>query len=255
MEPVLSFDPRTGESRGQVAVEADAAAVDAAVRAADATLDALADRSVRTALLRAAADAVESRADELIATADAETALGVPRLTGELARVAYQFRFFADIVADGSYLGVVHDAPDPAAVPPRPDLRRWKVPLGTVAVFAASNFPFAFSVPGGDTASALAAGCPVVVKAHPDHPATSELAAAAIRDAAEKVGLPADVLTLVHGRQAGVDLVQHPLIMAVGFTGSIPGGRALFDLAAARPARSRSTASWAASTPSWSPSG
>ena len=159
----------------------------------------------------------------------------MPRLTGELARVAYQFRFFADIVDDGAFLGVVIDAPDPAAVPPRPELRRWKVPLGTVGVFAASNFPFAFSVPGGDTASALAAGCPVVVKAHPDHPETSELAAAAIRAAAEQVGLPANVLTLVHGYQAGADLVRHPLISAVGFTGSIPGGRALFDLAVARP--------------------
>jgi NADP-dependent aldehyde dehydrogenase len=235
MEPVLSIDPRTGQSRGQVAVEADAAAVDAAVRAASATLDALAGRPGRAALLRAAADAVESRATELIAAADAETALGVPRLTGELARVAYQFRFFASIVEDGTYLGIVIDEPDPAAVPPRPELRRWKVPLGTVAVFGASNFPFAFSVPGGDTASALAAGCPVVVKAHPDHPETSELAAATIRDAAAKTGLPADVLTLVHGRQAGADLVRHPLIGAVGFTGSVPGGRALFDLAAARP--------------------
>jgi NADP-dependent aldehyde dehydrogenase len=236
MEPVLSRDPRTGESRGQVAVEADTAAVDAAVRAAHATLDALADRSSRAALLRAAADGVESRAAELIAAADAETALGVPRLTGELARVAYQFRFFADIVDDGAFLGVVIDSPDPSAVPPRPELRRWKVPIGTVAVFAASNFPFAFSVPGGDTASALAAGCPVVVKAHPDHPQTSELAAETIQAAAEKVGLPPSVLTLIHGYQAGADLVRHPLISAVGFTGSIPGGRALFDLAAARPA-------------------
>jgi NADP-dependent aldehyde dehydrogenase len=235
MEPVLSRDARTGESRGQVAVEADAAAVDAAVRAAHATLDALADRTRRAALLRAAADAVEARADELIASADAETALGVPRLTGELARVAYQFRFFADIVDDGAFLGVVIDQPDPSAVPPRPELRRWKVPIGTVAVFAASNFPFAFSVPGGDTASALAAGCPVVVKAHPDHPQTSALVAETLRAAAEKAGLPADVLTLVHGYQAGIDLVRHPLIAAVGFTGSIPGGRALFDLAAARP--------------------
>jgi NADP-dependent aldehyde dehydrogenase len=234
-EPVLSRDARTGEIRAQIGVEADAAAVDAAVRAADATRDALADRPRRAALLRAAAETVEARADALIAAADAETALGVPRLTGELARVAYQFRFFAGIAEGGGYLGVVIDPPDPAAVPPRPELRRWKVPIGTVAIFAASNFPFAFSVPGGDTASALAAGCPVVVKAHPDHPETSELAAAAIRDAAVKVGLPADVLTLVHGRQAGVDLVRHPLISAVGFTGSIPGGRALFDLAAARP--------------------
>ncbi|HEY1822467.1 MAG TPA: aldehyde dehydrogenase (NADP(+)) [Trebonia sp.] len=236
MEPVLSRDPRTGETRAQVGVEADTAAVDAAVRAAHATLDALADRSKRSALLRAAADGVESRAAELIAAADAETALGVPRLTGELARVAYQFRFFADIVDDGAFLGVVVDQPDPSAVPPRPELRRWKVPIGVVAVFAASNFPFAFSVPGGDTASALAAGCPVVVKAHPDHPQTSELVAETIRAAAEKVGLPADVLILVHGYQAGVDLVRHPLTAAVGFTGSIPGGRALFDIASARPA-------------------
>jgi NADP-dependent aldehyde dehydrogenase len=217
-------------------MEAGPADVDAAVRAAHATAGALAERLLRAELLRAAADTVEARAESLISAADAETALGVPRLTGELARVAYQFRFFADIAADGGFLGVVIDSPDPAAVPPRPELRRWKVPIGTVAVFAASNFPFAFSVPGGDTASALAAGCPVVVKAHPDHPETSELAAAAVRAAAAKVGLPEDVLTLVHGRQAGVDLVRHPLISAVGFTGSVPGGRALFDLAAARPA-------------------
>jgi NADP-dependent aldehyde dehydrogenase len=235
MEPVLSRDPRTGEVRAHVGVQADTAAVDAAVRAAYATVDLLADRSKRSALLRAAADGVEARAAELIAAADAETALGVPRLTGELARVAYQFRFFAGIVDDGAFLGVVVDEPDPSAVPPRPALRRWKVPIGAVAVFAASNFPFAFSVPGGDTASALAAGCPVVVKAHPDHPETSELAAATIRDAAAKAGLPADVLVLIHGYQAGADLVRHPLISAVGFTGSIPGGRALFDLAAARP--------------------
>jgi NADP-dependent aldehyde dehydrogenase len=235
MEPVLSRDPRTGESRGQVAVEADAAAVDAAVRGARASLDALAGRPGRAALLRAWAEAVEARAAELIAAADAETALGVPRLTGELARIAYQFRFFADIVEDGAFLGVVIDQPDPTAAPPRPELRRWKVPIGPVAVFAASNFPFAFSVPGGDTASAIAAGCPVVVKAHPDHPATSELVAQTLRAAAEKAGLPADVLTVLHGYQAGVDLVRHPLTAAVGFTGSIPGGRALFDLAAARP--------------------
>jgi NADP-dependent aldehyde dehydrogenase len=236
MEPVLSRDPRTGESRGQVAVEADAAAVDAAVRAAQGALDALADRPARAALLRAWAAAVEAHAAELVAAADAETALGEPRLSGELARVAYQFRFFADIVDDGAFLGVVIDPPDPSAVPPRPELRRWKVPIGVVAVFAASNFPFAFSVPGGDTASAVAAGCPVVVKAHPDHPATSELVAGTLRAAAEKAGLPADVLSVVHGYQAGIDLVRHPQVAAVGFTGSIPGGRALFDLAAARPA-------------------
>lgn len=235
VEPVFSHDPRTGEPRGQVAVEADAAAVDAAVRAAHASFDALADRAVRVELLRTAATRLEARAAELVAAADAETALGTPRLTGELARTVYQLRFFADIVAEGRYLEVQLDAPDATAVPPRPDLRRWQTPIGVVGVFSASNFPFAFSVPGGDTASALAAGCPVVVKAHPDHPETSELAAAEIRAAAEQVGLPADVLVLVHGREAGVELVRHPLLAAVGFTGSVPGGRALFDLAVSRP--------------------
>ncbi|MBI0383229.1 aldehyde dehydrogenase family protein, partial [Streptomyces albiflaviniger] len=119
--------------------------------------------------------------------------------------------------------------------PPWPDLRRYKLPLGVVAVYAASNFPLAFSVPGGDTASALAAGCPVVVKAHPDHPATSEVAASALRRAAERVGVPVDVIAVVHGFDAGLELVKHPLIAAAGFTGSVRGGRALHDAAASRP--------------------
>lgn len=234
--PVWSVDPRTGKQREQVAVEAGAAAVDAAVRAAATALPALADRGARARLLRGAAGLLEESAAEVIATADAETALGVPRLTGELARTAFQLRAFADIVDEGAFLDVIIDHPDPAAVPiPRPDLRRWKIPLGVVAVYAASNFPLAFSVPGGDTASALAAGCPVVVKAHPDHPATSALCADLLRRAAVAAGLPADTVVLVHGFEAGVELVKHPLVAAAGFTGSIPGGRALFDAAAARP--------------------
>ena len=234
--PVWSVDARTGVRSVRVTVEAGAADVDRAVRAAHAALPALADRSARAALLRAAAEQLEASGAELIAAADRETALGTARLTGELARTTYQLRAFAEVVDEGAFLDVVVDHADPQAAPaPRPDLRRWKVPLGVVAVFAASNFPFAFSVPGGDTASALAAGCPVVAKAHPDHPETSELAAGALRAAAESVGLPADVLVLVHGRQAGVDLVRHPLVSAAGFTGSIAGGRALYDLAAARP--------------------
>lgn len=234
--PVWSVEARTGVRSMQVTVEAEAADVDRAVRAAHAALPALADRSARSALLRAAAEQLEARGAELIAAADRETALGTARLTGELARTAYQLRAFAEVVDEGAFLDAVVDHADPQAAPaPRPDLRRWKVPLGVVAVFAASNFPFAFSVPGGDTASALAAGCPVVAKAHPDHPQTSELTAAALRAAAESVGLPADVLVLVHGRQAGADLVRHPLVSAAGFTGSIAGGRALYDLAAARP--------------------
>jgi NADP-dependent aldehyde dehydrogenase len=234
--PVWSVDPRTGKQREQVAVEATAEEVDAAVRAAAAALPALADRSVRSRLLRAAAGLLEQHGSDVVASADAESALGVPRLTGELARTAFQLRAFADVVDEGAYLDVIIDHPDPAAQPiPRPDLRRYKIPLGVVAVYAASNFPLAFSVPGGDTASALAAGCPVVVKAHPDHPATSALCADLLRQAAVSVGLPADTVVLVHGFQAGVELVRHPLVSAAGFTGSVPGGRALFDAAAARP--------------------
>ncbi|MGW7071238.1 aldehyde dehydrogenase (NADP(+)) [Streptomyces sp. NPDC054855] len=233
--PVWSVDPRTGKQREQVAVEATVQEVDQAVRAALAAKDALADRTVRAAFLRSAAELLDEAKDHLVEAADAETALGPVRLTGELARTCYQLRAFADIVDEGGFLGVVIDHPDSSATPPIPDLRRYKIPLGVVAVYSASNFPFAFSVPGGDTASALAAGCPVVVKAHPDHPATSELVASTLRRAAARHDIPEGVLGLVHGFDAGVELVKHPLVSGAGFTGSIRGGRALFDAAAARP--------------------
>lgn len=233
--PVWSVDPRTGQQREQVAQEATPADVDAAVRAAHAARGALAAREPRVALLRAAAEELEADGEAIVAAADAETALGEPRLTGELARSTGQLRAFADEVEDGAYLGVIIDHADASRTPPQPDLRRYRIPLGVVAVYAASNFPLAFSVPGGDTASALAAGCPVVVKAHPDHPATSELCAAALRRAAVRAGLPEGAVGLVHGFEAGVELVKHPLVTAAGFTGSVRGGRALFDAAAARP--------------------
>ncbi|MFF5443816.1 aldehyde dehydrogenase (NADP(+)) [Streptomyces sp. NPDC012888] len=233
--PVWSVDPRTGKQLEQVAVEATPQDVDAAVRAAHAARAALADRTTRIAFLRTAADLLDAAVAEVVETADAETALGAARLTGELARTTYQLRAFADAVEDGGYLDIRIDRPDPSLVPPRPELRRYKVPLGVTAVYAASNFPLAFSVPGGDTASALAAGCPVVVKAHPDHPATSELCASLLRRAAAEHGLPAGVLSVVHGFDAGLELVRHPLVAAAGFTGSVRGGRALFDAAAARP--------------------
>ncbi|MFF4170489.1 aldehyde dehydrogenase (NADP(+)) [Streptomyces sp. NPDC001744] len=229
------MDPRTGKPRERVAAEATAEEVDRAVRAAHGSREALADRAVRAAFLRAAAGLLEEARDRVIETADAETALGTTRLSGELARTTAQLRSFADVVDEGSFLDVRIDLPDPGAVPPRPDLRRWKVPLGVVAVYAAGNFPLAFSVPGGDTASALAAGCPVVVKAHPGHPATSALCASLLRRAAAGAGLPEDVVVLVHGFDAGVALIRHPLVAAAGFTGSVRGGRALFDAAAARP--------------------
>lgn len=216
-------------------MEATAQEVDAAVRAADEAREALTDRTVRAAFLRSAADELEAARDRLVEAADAETALGPVRLTGELARTCYQLRAFAGIVEEGDFLGVVIDHPDDTATPPIPDLRRYKIPLGVVAVYSASNFPFAFSVAGGDTASALAAGCPVVVKAHPDHPALSELVAKVIRRAAAKHQVPDGVLGLVHGFEAGIELIRHPMVAAAGFTGSVRGGRALFDEAAARP--------------------
>ncbi|MDJ0381317.1 aldehyde dehydrogenase (NADP(+)) [Streptomyces sp. G-G2] len=233
--PVWSVDPRTGKEREQVAVEATPHEVDQAVRAAHAARGALADRAARIGFLRAAADLLDASAAHVVEAADAETALGPGRLTGELARTTYQLRAVADAVEDGSYLDVRIDRADPSLSPPRPELRRFKVPLGVVAVYAASNFPLAFSVPGGDTASALGAGCPVVVKAHPDHPATSELCASLLRRAAESVGLPPELVAVVHGFDAGLELIRHPLVTAAGFTGSIRGGRALFDAAAARP--------------------
>ncbi|MGV9844204.1 aldehyde dehydrogenase (NADP(+)) [Streptomyces fungicidicus] len=233
--PVWSVDPRTGKQREQVAVEATAQEVDAAVRAAHEARGALTDRTVRAAFLRSAADELEAARDRLVEAADAETALGPVRLNGELARTCYQLRAFAGIVEEGAFLDVVIDHPDDTATPPVPDLRRYKIPLGVVAVYSASNFPFAFSVAGGDTASALAAGCPVVVKAHPDHPGLSELVAKVLRRAAARHGVPEGVLGLVHGFEAGLELIRHPLVAAAGFTGSVRGGRALFDAAAARP--------------------
>ncbi|MFJ3964453.1 aldehyde dehydrogenase (NADP(+)) [Streptomyces sp. NPDC090036] len=232
---VWSVDPRTGKQREQVAVEATSKEVDESVRAAHAARGALADATVRAAFLRAAAALLDEAAAHVIEAADAETALGPGRLTGELARTTGQLRAFADAVDAGAYLDIRIDRADPSLSPPRPELRRYKVPLGVVAVYAASNFPLAFSVPGGDTASALAAGCPVVVKAHPDHPATSELCASLLRRAAVATGLPAEVVSVVHGFDAGLELIRHPLVAAAGFTGSIRGGRALFDAAASRP--------------------
>ncbi|MPY98539.1 MAG: aldehyde dehydrogenase family protein [Actinophytocola sp.] len=207
-----------------------------AARAAADAADWLAESSPRQRgeLLHAVADALDDAAAELIPLADTETALGEARLTGELARTTGQLRLFADVLADGTCLEVTLDAADPAATPPRPDLRRMLVPLGPVAVFAASNFPFAFSVAGGDTASALAAGCPVVLKAHSGHPKLSERTAAIVSAALTHAGAPAGTFSCLAGRGAGRDLVQHPDIRAVGFTGSFDGGRDLFDLTAAR---------------------
>jgi NADP-dependent aldehyde dehydrogenase len=210
--------------------------VDDAVRAAAASGLAGSSRADRARWIRAIAHALDDHRDELVGLAHDETHLSRARLTGEVTRTVTQLRFFAGVVDDGSYLEATIDSPDPSLIPPRPDLRRMLRPIGVVAVFAASNFPFAFSVVGNDTASALAAGCPVVVKAHPGHPELSRRVAGIARDALAASGAPTDALVLVEGVEAGVELVRHPLVAAVGFTGSTRGGRALFDLAAARPA-------------------
>jgi len=219
------------------AAQTDAATLDAVLATLAGSAMALADSApaARAAALRAVADALDAAAPELVEVAQAETSLPEARLTGEVARTTGQLRMFADGLEEGSWLDIIIDTADPDAVPiPRPDLRRVQVPLGPTLVFAASNFPFAFSVAGGDTASALAAGCPVVVKAHPGHPKTSARTASILVEAWEGAGMPAGSFALVHGEQAGVDALRDPRISAGSFTGSPAGGRALLDIAGAR---------------------
>jgi NADP-dependent aldehyde dehydrogenase len=206
----------------------------AAVAAAAPRL-AAATPSRRAAALLAVADALTAAADELVPLAAAETGLTEARLRGELKRTAVQLRLFADVCAAGEFLDVRIDEADPDFVlGPRPDLRRYLLPVGPVLNFAASNFPFAFSVAGGDTASALAAGCPVLVKAHPGHPKLSERTAAIVREALVSAGMPADALGLIHDQEAGVQALRDERIAAASFTGSFRAGTALARIAAER---------------------
>lgn len=195
-------------------------------------------RTDRAKFLNAIADEIEARADDITAIGTQETGLPQARLQGERGRTTGQLRLFAEHILKDDYLDVRHDAALPDRAPlPRPDLKMAQRPIGPVAVFGASNFPLAFSTAGGDTTSALAAGCPVVVKGHPAHPGTGEIIAQAIHAAIEKCGIAPGTFSFLQGdtREVGQALVQHPLINAVGFTGSLGGGRALFDLCAARP--------------------
>ncbi|MFN3305504.1 MAG: aldehyde dehydrogenase family protein, partial [Roseateles sp.] len=192
----------------------------------------------RAVFLEAIAEEVEAIGDALIARAMAETGLPRARLEGERGRTCGQLRLFAQVVRDGGFLEARIDPALPDRAPlPRPSLRLRNVPLGPVAVFGASNFPLAFSVAGGDTASALAAGCPVIVKAHSAHPGVSELVGRAVQAAVAKRGLPDGVFAMLHGdgREIGQGLVADPRIKAVGFTGSRSGGLALVRTAQARP--------------------
>jgi 2,5-dioxopentanoate dehydrogenase len=192
----------------------------------------------RAEFLDAIAEEIMALGDELIDRTHIETGLAKERLVGERARTVNQLKMFAQLVREGSWVDARIDRAQPDRQPlPKPDLRRMLIPIGPVAVFSASNFPLAFSVAGGDTASAFAAGCPVIVKVHTAHPGTSELTARAVVAAAEKTSMPAGVFSMLQGSgvEVGTALVKHPLTRAVGFTGSLGGGRALFDAASRRP--------------------
>src|SRR5882724_1306726 len=194
--------------------------------------------AVRARFLESIGAQIMALGDELLERAQAESGLPLARLTGERARTVGQLRLFSNELLRGDWLGVRIDPALPDRQPaPRPDLRQRRIPLGPVAVFGASNFPLAFSVAGGDTAAALAAGCPVVVKGHPAHPGTGELVAQAIVAAARETNMPEATFALLQssGVAVGEALVDEPAIAAVGFTGSFAGGKALYDRAAARP--------------------
>lgn len=214
--------------------------VDRACAAAEAAFEAYGSstREDRADFLNAIVDEIEARAEAITEIGKQETGLPEARLQGERARTTGQLRLFAEHILAGDYLDRRHDAALPDRMPlPRPDLKMIQRPIGPVAVFGASNFPLAFSTAGGDTAAALAAGCPVVVKGHSAHPGTGEIVAEAIQAAIQRCGMPAGTFNLIQSnqREVGSALVQHPFIRAVGFTGSLAGGRALFDLCAARP--------------------
>lgn len=237
-----SFDainPSTGGGLPTSFFEATNAEVDAALDAATAASAKVAERDPRWPmdLLEAIAAQIEALGEELLERGEQETALPRPRLTGERARTCGQLRMFAGIVREGSWVEAVIDTADPNRQPlAKPDLRRMFVPRGPVAVFGASNFPFAFGVCGGDTASAFAAGNPVIVKGHPSHPGTNEMFAGAVLAALQACGLPAGLFALLQGRRHELSgaLVTHRATTAVGFTGSQRAGRSLFDLASKR---------------------
>ncbi len=238
--PIHGINPASGESLQPPYPAATTAEVDKACElAAEAfTVTSRLSGKDRATFLRKAADNIEAIVDDLVERATAETGLPEPRIRMETGRTCGQLRLFASLVEEGSWVDARIDQADPARQPlPKPDTRSMLRPVGPVVVFCASNFPLAFSVAGGDTASAFAAGCPVIVKAHHAHPGTAELVGHALRKAIEESHLPEGTFSLLYGsgRTVGTQLVQHPAVKAVGFTGSRKGGRTLFDLAASRP--------------------
>lgn len=218
--------------------DADVARLDGLLDAATGAAEVLAATTPadRASWLDAVAGALDSAADPLLSLAAKETHLGAARLSGELKRTTFQLRLFGSVLRNGEFLEATIDhADDEWGMGPRPDLRRMLRPLGPVVVFAASNFPFAFSVAGGDTASALAAGAPVILKAHEGHPELSVATAEIVIESLRKAGAPGGTFASVNSQEAGRLLVTDPRIKSASFTGSLRGGRALFDLAAGRP--------------------
>ena len=235
-----AVNPETGAALEPLFYEGTSQDVDRAVALAEKAFDAYraTGNIKRGEFLETIATELLTLEGVLVDRAMQETGLPEARLVGELGRTVNQLKLFARLIKEGSYVEARIDRALPDRLPvPKPDLRQSLIALGPIAVFGASNFPLAFSVAGGDTASALAAGCPVVVKGHPAHPGTSELAGQAITKAVEKCDLPEGVFSLVQGSgfEVGASLVEHPRIKAVAFTGSLAGGRALFDLASSRP--------------------
>ncbi|MFD1858868.1 aldehyde dehydrogenase (NADP(+)) [Aeromicrobium camelliae] len=235
-----AVDPATGGALEPAFGEGDAALIDRAARLAWEAFASYRTTSPedRARFLESIATGIEDAAQDIADQVTRETGLPAARVAGETARTAGQLRLFAAVLRDGTWQHLVMEPALPDRAPlPRPDLRQRPVPLGPVAVFGASNFPLAFSVAGGDTASALAAGAPVVVKAHPAHPGTSELVGRVVARAVHDHGLHPGTFSLIHGttHEVGTALVQHPAIRAVGFTGSRTGGLALADAAADRP--------------------
>lgn len=232
-------NPATGEDLPTVYQAETEAGLNAAVALAEEAFASYCESSneTRAKFLRTIAEEIDAIEEEIVPRMMAESALPEPRCRGEKGRTVGQLRLFADLVAEGSWVGARVDLAQPDRAPvPKPDLRSMQRPVGPVAVFCASNFPLAFSVAGGDTASALAAGCPVVVRAHAAHPGVAELVGTAVQAAVAKCGLPEGVFSLIFddGIALGSALAKHPSIKAIGFTGSRSGGRALMDLAAAR---------------------
>lgn len=239
-EVFYAVNPKSLERLTPDFINATQEEINLAFEKADLAFDAFREvsRSRRADFLNKIGDEIISLGDELIQRAMDETGLPEARIIGERGRTVNQLKLFADVVSDGSYLEISIDTAQPERSPiPKPDIRMMYLPIGPVAVFGASNFPLAFSVAGGDTASALAAGCPVVVKAHPAHPGTSELVGLAIKKAAEDTGMPDGVFSLLHGKSfmVGEAMAKHALTRAVTFTGSHQGGMALFKIAASRP--------------------